>query len=308
MVAEEYFKSGLRGDTRLSRLSKTHPIHWATMKLPEAECIELYEENERNKGHSEFNRHDPLFRNVLHVAASKEKPECVLWLLQHVKRIFDIKNARNLGGYTPLQELDFKLEALRTREAYFAGFPMNAILCLAALRDENETDSTDRERIRCGCTCGGCVKGFMSPRTQFALICKATEIYHMLNHSTSVDDDWRAENGDVLRYVNPDVQVSLALSQNLQHGFINIFFHIAEVLESQVIRIDQKERLGNEGQRPPRFRGLFSRLVQRKPRFRSFLRWRGTAMSGLGTVTIRKSSELSIRLYRSVGMIMSGNL
>ncbi|KAG4442128.1 hypothetical protein IFR05_002414 [Cadophora sp. M221] len=235
MAADKYFESGLEGDARLERLASTHPIHWATMKLSETECIKLYEEMEEENKISVLGRRDLLFRNVLHIAASEQKPECIMWMLERVRSISGLKSARNLGGYTPLEELEAKLEAHRTTTPYFTGFPMKAVICLSALRYKHEVDAIDSERLRFGCTCHGCVGGFMSSRTQFALVCKATKIYHSLDRSKSTDDEWTEDNADVLRYVKPEIQTNLALSEHLRQGFINIFFHIAQVIESQQI-------------------------------------------------------------------------
>ncbi|PVH81813.1 hypothetical protein DL98DRAFT_415916, partial [Cadophora sp. DSE1049] len=234
MESEEYFRSGAKAVTHLQKLASTHPIHWATMTLPEDECIQLYSNTKRN---FEFVRHDPLFRNVLHVAASEQKPQCVIWLLQNVKRLEYLKTSRNLAGYTPLEELEATLETFRTTTPYFGGFPVDAVASLAALRDEQQLDPIDRQRIRFGCTCGGCMEGFISPRTQFALVCKATKIFHVLDRNIYDDDElpWTEQNSDILKYVKPEVQVNLELSQHLRHGFINIFLHIAEVIEGQVI-------------------------------------------------------------------------
>ncbi|KAH6722680.1 hypothetical protein BKA61DRAFT_569192 [Leptodontidium sp. MPI-SDFR-AT-0119] len=61
------------------------------------------------------------------------------------------------------------------------------------------------------------------------------KICHFLDRGTGSDNEWTEYNGDVLRCVQPEVQAALALSKHLRHGFINIFFYIAEVIESQVI-------------------------------------------------------------------------
>ncbi|KAH7408014.1 hypothetical protein BKA64DRAFT_743577 [Cadophora sp. MPI-SDFR-AT-0126] len=234
MESEEYFGTSINAVSHLSKLANTHPMHWATMTLSEDECLQLYSDIERN---FEFVRHDPLYRNVLHIAASEQKPQCVIWLLKHVKKLEYLKVSRNMAGYTPLEELEAKLEKFRTTTPYFDGFPVNAVLCLAALREESRLDAIDRRRIRFGCTCGGCMEGFMSPRTQFALVCKATKTFHKLDRNIYDEDEspWKEQNSDILKYVKPEIQVTLGLSQYLRHGFINIFLHIAEIVESQII-------------------------------------------------------------------------
>ena len=48
MGSEEYFRSGIRADFHLQKLATTHPFHWATMILPEDQCLQLYKDTKRN--------------------------------------------------------------------------------------------------------------------------------------------------------------------------------------------------------------------------------------------------------------------
>ncbi|KAK0099377.1 hypothetical protein ONS95_003549 [Cadophora gregata] len=252
MQSEEYFRTGAKAESHLQKLATTHPLHWATMTLPVDECIQLYSNTKRD---FEFVVRDPLYRNVLHVAASEQKAQCVIWLLQNVKKLQYLKTARNLAGYTPLEDLEARLETIRTSILYFDGFPINAVVCLAALLDQDQLDAIDRQRLRFGCSCGGCVEGFMSPRTQFALMCKATKIFHTLDRNIYDTDDepWTQQYSHILQYVKPEIQENLELSQDLRQGFINLFFHIAEIIENGLIpNIESvKKNAWDKGDRQP---------------------------------------------------------
>ena len=100
----------------------------------------------------------------------------------------------------------------------------------------------------------------MSPRTQFALICKAIQIFYSLDRNIHKDDEsqWIEQNSDILKYVKPEVQINLQLSQHLRQSFINIFFHIAEVIEKQNIPSIEsiKENSWEKGNEQPHVPGF----------------------------------------------------
>lgn len=98
---------------------------------------------------------DPLYRNVLHAAATEQKSKCIWWLLHNVERIDDLQIAMNLVGHTPLEALQAKLEQYRDETPPFTGFSANAVLSLSALQHNfNQLDIIELRRMRFGCTCG----------------------------------------------------------------------------------------------------------------------------------------------------------
>ncbi|KAL2073876.1 hypothetical protein VTL71DRAFT_11202 [Oculimacula yallundae] len=241
--AVKYLWAGEDGAPRLQELNRTHPLHWATMTLPDKTCVEFYINEWRKYGlfipddpnlRLIFDRRkssevalnligaifmlilrlgDQLGRNLLHIAASEQKLSSVVWLVKEFPGLTN--QITSLEGLTPLEGLEAKLELFRTTQTLFEGFSPG--------------------EMRYGCTCGACVGGFMSPRTNYALVYKASELHFSLDNDKDIDDYWVDHNAGLLQYVDPKVLEDLRYSQYIRDGFINLFFHMAQVLESQAI-------------------------------------------------------------------------
>lgn len=61
MGSDEYFRSGIRADFHLQKLATTHPIHWATMTLPEDQCLQIYKDTKRNFDFVKRKQHSPRY-------------------------------------------------------------------------------------------------------------------------------------------------------------------------------------------------------------------------------------------------------
>ncbi|KAF4630252.1 hypothetical protein G7Y89_g7883 [Cudoniella acicularis] len=150
--------------------------------------------------------------------------------------------ARNVKGYTPIEELESDLETKRTRRNHgmmtvdisdnFSGFAPEAISCLAALRSLGNLSQIQCARLKFGCTCGLCIDGFLSPRMSFALLCRAEITHDMLNEDVEDGETWCMMHDDLITHVAPDIQRNFATNKSYRQGFANIFHHAATTLRN----------------------------------------------------------------------------
>nr|KAK5441256.1 hypothetical protein LTR18_007100 [Exophiala xenobiotica] len=147
--------------------------------------------------------------SVLHLVAKMFNVACVDWIL---KQDFSTRllETRNNNGETPLESLQFKLENLRTRMVTingltvpvsdrFEGHNDDAVRCLLLLQGLGSVESMVKlkgrnalQQIIRGCTCGQCLKGFLSPRMSYALQCQAHHGYDMMSDDFDepLGQDW----------------------------------------------------------------------------------------------------------------------
>lgn len=107
---------------------------------------------------------------ILHIAAMRSGPQNIDIL---VAQNPSLVSARNYHGETPMEALDCRLEVERTTKSWgmktncisdqFCGFCENTVKTLIKMRDLTPTHTTpiDEARLKHGCTCGQCLKGFL---------------------------------------------------------------------------------------------------------------------------------------------------
>ena len=118
--------------------------------------------------------------NILHILARDYKAEALTWILT-LTFADSLRSNRNLMGETPLEALEAQLESDKSfKEVGFArvvmadsfsGFASNQLESLKHFKYLKDLSPTDISRLACGCTCGLCLGGFLSPRVAYALDC-----------------------------------------------------------------------------------------------------------------------------------------
>lgn len=187
---------------------------------------------------------DEWGNNILHLAASRAKILTVAWLVKHNP---ELRDRYNMEGQTPLDILLAGLEETRTQLQHgmmiehvsdrFRGHANEAVACLALLRDITPS-TTQNLRLRFGCTCSRCLRGFLSPRMQFMLK-NVAEVQHDLL-AFEVDDgqlfvDWHEET---LQFLPAAVRRNLGTNKSMRQGFANLCGHFAACLRRTGIGAD----------------------------------------------------------------------
>lgn len=227
----------------LKLLQEQFPLHHAAITLSDTDCLKFYKESKRLETFKEdWAKVDRTRKNILHFTASNLKAESVKWLLQNADEGQVLSSARDIKGYTPLEELESHLESKRTAEELgsmticrsdmFVGFPKSAIECIAALRGDEISSRIQFERLKFGCTCGCCVDGFLSPRMKFALLCQAEMGHDSLEVDIDNGEDWTLMAEHMYQHVHPDIQRNFVTNKSLRQGFANVFDHAAITLRA----------------------------------------------------------------------------
>ncbi|KIW66171.1 hypothetical protein PV04_08372 [Phialophora macrospora] len=181
---------------------------------------------------------------VLHLTASIFDVACVEWVLKQDfgARLLEMRNVR---GETPLELVQFKLEELRTQKVVnqltipvsdrFEGHGNSAVRCLVLLKGLESVDSLNElqgrdalQRIVGACSCGQCLRGFLSPRMSHALRCQAQTGYDMLNDDLdqSLGLDWFQWFENYLGYLPSRVLDNLTTNKSMRQGFVNLWLHV----------------------------------------------------------------------------------
>ncbi|EHY58920.1 hypothetical protein ABEF92_001732 [Exophiala dermatitidis] len=123
---------------------------------------------------------------LLHIAALRFCYDALNWLMDEGPGPA-MAEMRNTVGDTPLEALLLELETRRTWKLSgssvtltmdeFEGHSRQAVKCVARLRDLELKTTLDFKRIACGCTCGECIQGFLSPRMRDELEIEAITIF-----------------------------------------------------------------------------------------------------------------------------------
>ncbi|KAK5048586.1 hypothetical protein LTR84_005677 [Exophiala bonariae] len=190
---------------------------------------------------------------VLHLAASILSVACIEWILTQGigARLLEMRNNR---GETPLELLQFKLEKLRTQKVFndltvpvsdeFEGYNDSAVRCLILLKGLGSVESiTELQgpdallQIVGGCTCGQCLKGFLSPRMSYALLCQAEIGHDMMDEGISQlpGPDWVEGHMHNLGGLPSKVLNNLKTNKSMRQGFVNLWLHIATCLKSRTV-------------------------------------------------------------------------
>ena len=187
--------------------------------------------------------------SVLQLAASGFKLECIEWILNQDFGA-QLLQARNNKGETPLELLQFKLEKLRTQRVInfrtdpasdlFEGHSDDAARCLILLKGLGSVESVMESQgldallqVVGGCTCGQCLKGYLSPRMSHALLCQAETGCDMMNDEIDMwsGPDWVEYKEHYLGYLPSRVLNNLKTNKSMRQGFVNLWMHIATCLE-----------------------------------------------------------------------------
>lgn len=105
----------------------------------------------------------------------------------------------------------------------FTGYDDATISCLILLRDldREQMSATEFSRLKFGCTCGGCLEGFLSPRLLDMLLNTAEVtfdwIYTYRKHLKG--EEWYLENQDVIQYLPEPISQSLITHKDSRIGF-----------------------------------------------------------------------------------------
>lgn len=230
------------GERTLSTLREEFPLHHAATTLSDLECVEYLKKAAVGNGIG-LTMMDRTNRTILHTLARRLKPKSIAWLLANVDLAVSWKAARDINGDTPLDVLKEFLEDVRTKRHLFMGnlhvsdefqgFPSPAVESLSLLGMEppsGEAPDIFNSRLIYGCTCGQCIRGFLSPRMKLALLDQAGTIFDFL--SDDIDDGkfWVEDNDPWLRHVAHDVQKKFRRKRSIRQGYVNIFARVCDCL------------------------------------------------------------------------------
>jgi GNAT superfamily N-acetyltransferase len=261
-----------RKSWRLKLLQERLPLHHAAITLADNDCVEFFKAFKKSETLADaWAKVDRYAKNVLHISACELKVKSVRWLLEHSNDGQILSSARNVDGYTPLEELESRLETKRTQMEHgvmvivisdqFRGFPADAIGCLAALRQLPQVSTTQYLQLKFGCTCGSCVDGFLSPRMKFALLCQAEITHDMLNNDVEDAEMWCMMHDYLLIHVAPDIRQNFRTNKSYRQGFANVFDHIGSALRANkaptIVNILDEWR--NCSEWPPHTKNFFQR-------------------------------------------------
>lgn len=235
-VLDENWKSSL-----LKLLKDRLPLHHAALTLRDSKCVEFFRAWKKGENSAdEWTKLGRRSNNVLHISTWEFKAQTVRWLIDDSGEGQALSLARNMEGYTPLEELESNLETKRTgrdrgmmalgTSDNFHGFPPEAISCLAALRGLGNPSPVQYAQLKFGCTCGLCIDGFLSPRMKLALLCQAEITYDILNEDVEDGKRWLTWHDHLIAHVAPEIQRNLGTNMSYRQGFANIFYQAATTL------------------------------------------------------------------------------
>jgi GNAT superfamily N-acetyltransferase len=223
-------------DWTLLTLKKRLPLHYALIKFPDVACTPLLQT---------YPVDDPIWEAVtrsgntpLHLAAALSKPECIALILATPAGT-RLMEARNHLGYTPAEFLQARLEYARVRREEgdrfiavsdsFRGYDAKSVLCLLRLRGLTNPTWEQVARVQYGCTCDGCLGGYISPRMSSVLQFQGNVVSVGLNEAIDNPEvlDIIGERG---KYLRQNVLGDLSISKAMRAGFADTFRNIARTL------------------------------------------------------------------------------
>ncbi|KAJ5219705.1 hypothetical protein N7468_008909 [Penicillium chermesinum] len=255
-------------DLRMERLRDTLPLHHAALTLTDEE-LKAFFVNHADDG-TDWDRLTNSESTLLHLTACELKPLSTQWLLKNVHYADSWRSARDIKGNTPLEALQEKLEEMRSQKRVFVrvlnisdrfeGHCDTAVSCLSLLQDQVGLGSSEAY-LRYGCTCGGCVGGFISARMRDSLISQGEVNYDLSREFINDGHYWVKSNSDILVHLDRDVRRNLKTNKSLRKGFVNIFQIAVECLEAR--RVPTPENLewfcNNRSEWPPHTRNFLQR-------------------------------------------------
>ncbi|KAJ5824168.1 hypothetical protein N7447_006508 [Penicillium robsamsonii] len=228
---------------KMERLRDALPLHHAALTLTDEELKAFFVT--RSDDEVGWNRVTNSEATLLHLTAGELKPQSTQWLLNNVHHAESWKTARDIDGYTPLEALQENLETMRTRMVHgffrvsnisdhFEGHPDTAVSCLSLLLGQ-EALGLNKACLRYGCTCGECVKGFLSARMRSSLIAQGEVMYDLMQDEIDDGDFWTNCNDYKLEHLDYDVQENLKTNKSLRKGFVNLFQIAVECLQTKKV-------------------------------------------------------------------------
>ncbi|KAF1349232.1 hypothetical protein EJ07DRAFT_81162, partial [Lizonia empirigonia] len=179
---------------------------------------------------------DEWGNNILHLAASGSKVSTVKWLMKHNP---ELRNRYNTEGQTPLDVLLAELEEARTQLQHgmmivhvsdrFRGHASEVVACLALLRDITPS-TTQKLRLKFGCTCSRCLRGFSSPRMQFMLKNVADVQHDLLAFAVDDGQDFVEWHEETLQFLPAAGCRNMGTNKSMRQGFANLCGHFAACL------------------------------------------------------------------------------
>jgi hypothetical protein len=228
---------------KMERLRDALPLHHAALTLVDEELKTFFATHaDDDLG---WDRVTNSEATLLHITACKLKPLSTQWLLENVHYADRWKTARDMDGYTPLEALQETLEKMRTQKEYgffrvlnvsdhFEGYADAAVSCLSLLVGK-EALGFNRACLRYGCTCGGCVGGFLSARMRSSLIFQGEITFDLMQDDIDNGSLWMMINEFKLEHLDLEVRKNLKTNKSLRKGFVNIFQIAAECLKARKI-------------------------------------------------------------------------
>lgn len=203
--------------------------------------------------------------NLVHVVAKRAKLQSLLWLadLPFFPQLLTI---RNLEGETPLETLEASLESRRTMKQVmlltvpvadsFGGYAPSDVQCLLVLKGVKKPTVKELAQLTCGCTCGHCIGGFISPRIALALECQGDITGDMLNDDcgfgAGMDGaQWCRWHDHRMSHLEPRVRQNLETNKSMRKGFGNLFFHTAKCIGAKKFPTATNVLAFADGEWPP---------------------------------------------------------
>ncbi|MCJ1366747.1 hypothetical protein MMC16_005877 [Acarospora aff. strigata] len=260
----------------LEKLQQNRPLHHAITAQADNDCVEYL--NQRRiiapVTDAAWEAVDRSGNTILHLAANNSKTKTLHWIMDSG---LDTKliNVRNYEGYTPLEALESTLDSTRIKKELqgahliwpasddFRGFGEESVLCLLRLRGKRNPSMKEIARIKCGCTCGECIQGFLSPRMLHALLFRAEISHDMLDENTYDTDPemWLWMNDHYTVHMHPSVHDNLRTNKSMRQGFSNMFDHIAQCLRAKQVpnEITVLSRILDNSEWPPHTKNFLQR-------------------------------------------------
>ncbi|KAF4187709.1 hypothetical protein CNMCM8694_005580 [Aspergillus lentulus] len=267
--------------TKMERLRDALPLHHAALTLMDEELKTFFATHADDE--IGWDRVTNSEATLLHITACKLKPLSTQWLLENVHYADRWKTARDIDGYTPLEALQETLEKMRTRKEYgflrvlhlsdhFEGYPDAAVSCLSLLFGQ-EALGFNRACLRYGCTCGGCVGGFLSARMRTSLILQGETTFDFMQDDIDDGRVWIEDNAFKLEHLDLEVRKNLRTNKSLRKGFVNIFQIAAECLKARKVpTVEDLERCCNNRSEWPPHTKNYLRRAGTQMGFRAVLR------------------------------------
>jgi hypothetical protein len=182
--------------------------------------------------------------NILHIIAVNSKALSAAWIISRSPVLLEV---RNDAGDTPLQALQFIAEENRVKVEIgntfipcsddFKGFPETAVATMVVLQGMNNPAEVEKMRLKYGCTCGECIKGYLSPRMRLSVLAKARACHDILSSMLSVADTSAEFVARARQYLDNDytLRETMKTDMRLCAGFVDSFSCFAECLESSNI-------------------------------------------------------------------------